>query len=95
MKFHMCHTHSGQDPIEPYVEIDYFSTGTEKCSTEHHSTIFKILDVKNERIDLIYYRVAIPQRPLKPRMMLSADPAMKAPCVARMVRMNLCTNPKG
>lgn len=40
--------------------------------------------------DAICYLIVIPQRPLNPRMMFKADPAIKAPWVARMPLRNLC-----
>jgi len=36
-----------------------------------------------------HYLVAMPYRPLNPSMMLSIEPAMKAPCVALIVCRNL------
>jgi hypothetical protein len=36
-----------------------------------------------------HYLVAMPHRPLNPSMMLSTEPAMKAPCVALIASRNL------
>lgn len=38
----------------------------------------------------LMYLAAIPHRPLKPNIMLIAEPAMNAPCVARIPNRNLC-----
>ncbi len=37
-----------------------------------------------------HYLAAMPHRPLNPSMMLSTEPAMKAPCVALIACRNLC-----
>lgn len=37
-----------------------------------------------------HYLAAMPHKPLNPSMMLSTEPAMKAPCVALIACRNLC-----
>jgi len=44
----------------------------------------------NDPSNPMHYLIVIPHKPLNPRMIFKADPAMKAPCVARIPLKNLC-----
>ncbi len=44
---------------------------------------------------LDFYLAKRPHRPLNPSMMFSAEPAMKAPCVALIAWRNLCSSTQG
>jgi hypothetical protein len=44
----------------------------------------------SKQASCFHYLAAMPHRPLNPSMMLSTEPAMKAPCVALIACRNLC-----